>query len=46
MRASAAADAGWGLSANVQISHFVTKVLIRKQFCRVFSKRQLTNLET
>jgi hypothetical protein len=28
----AAADAAWSLLAYVQISHFVTKVLIRKRF--------------
>jgi hypothetical protein len=44
--APAAADAGYNHSANVQISHFVTKVLIPKRFCRSLSKRQLTNLET
>jgi hypothetical protein len=43
---SSAADAGYGLSDYVQISLFVTKVLIRKRFCRLASVRELTNLET
>jgi hypothetical protein len=37
-RAPAAAGAGYSLSANVQISHFVTKVLIRKRFRRSSAK--------
>jgi hypothetical protein len=45
-RTPTAADAGYSLSAYVQISHCVTKVLICKQFCPLRFTRQLTNLET
>lgn len=43
---AAASDARSRLSKYVQISDFVTKVLIRKRFRRLAFKRQLTNLET
>ena len=46
LRAPAAGDAGYSLSDYVQISDFVTKVLIRKRLCRWAPKRELTNLET
>jgi hypothetical protein len=39
-------DAGGSLSDYVQISDYVTKVLIRKRLRRMPSKRALTNLET
>ncbi|SPE32394.1 hypothetical protein SBA7_1210005 [Candidatus Sulfotelmatobacter sp. SbA7] len=45
-RAETAGDAGPRLLVYVQISDLVTKVLIRKRFCRSPSKRELTNLET
>jgi hypothetical protein len=45
-RAPAAGDAGYILSVYVQISDFVTKVLIRKRFRPSVPKRELTNLET
>ena len=44
--AQAAADAVSGLCHYVQISDFVTKVLIRKRFRPLVPKRELTNLET
>jgi hypothetical protein len=44
--AQAAADAVSGLRHYVQISDFVTKVLIYKRFRRSTRKRELTNLET
>jgi len=45
-RGSAAWDSGYILSVYVQISDFVTKVLIRKRFRPLVPKRELTNLET
>ena len=39
-------DAARRLSDYVQISHFVTKVLIRKRFSTIALPQQLTNLET
>jgi hypothetical protein len=45
-RAPAAGDAGYILSVYVQISDFVTKVLIRKRFRPLMPKREVTNLET
>jgi hypothetical protein len=45
-RTPTAADAAYSLSAYVQISHCVTKVLICKRFCPLRFTRQLTNLET
>jgi len=46
MQAPTASDAGYILSDYVQISHFVTKVLIHKWFHPLRSIRELTNLET
>ena len=45
-RAGTAGDAGPKLLVYVQISDCVTKVLIRKRFCRSPFKRELTNLKT
>jgi len=41
-----AEDAAYRLSVYVQISHFVTKVLIRKCLRPSFSQPPLTNLDT
>jgi hypothetical protein len=46
MQAPAAGDAANVVSVYVQISDFVTKVLIRKRFQPLPSTRELTNLET
>ena len=40
------ADAGFSLLDYVQISHCVTKVLIRKRFRQPLLKPELTNLKT
>lgn len=45
-QARTAADAGPKVFVYVQISHSVTKVLIRKWFRTFPSGRRLTNLET
>lgn len=46
MQAQAADDAVPGLRDYVQISNFVTKVLIYKRFRRSRCERELTNLKT
>jgi hypothetical protein len=46
VRAPAAGDAGHSLLDYVQISDFVTKVLIRKRLRQWLPKKELTNLET
>jgi hypothetical protein len=45
MQGPTATDAAHSLSVYVQISYFVTKVLIRKRFRRLLPEKELTNLE-